>query len=53
MTVKIVMDTRGVKFESDTAANSDKNEANQHKSDPISHPVKHRQILKISKILAR
>ena len=40
----------GVKFDSDTAENSDKNEANQRKSDPISHPIKRRQILKIYKI---
>ncbi|EET80402.1 hypothetical protein [Campylobacter showae] len=44
------MDASSVKFESDTATNSDKNEANQHKSDPISHPVKLRQILEIYKI---
>ena len=42
-----------VKFDGDIAENSDKNEANQCKSDPISYPVKRRQILKIRKILAR
>lgn len=43
-------DARVVKFDGYIAAKSDKNEANQHKSDPISHPVKHRKILKIYKI---
>lgn len=42
-------DASGVKFDGDIAENSDKNEANQRKNDPI----KHRQILKIRKFLAR
>ena len=46
-------DASAVKFDGDIAESSDKNEANQRKSDPISHPVKHRQILKIRKILER